>query len=172
MKRYIALFLVFSMLTLPIPLTSKERKGADLIIRKTDGTLERGELIAVKENSVLLLDRESGTDVTVDINDIYLITIVKKSKFLKGAGLGFLIGAGIGILIPAGYSVFDDLGEDPELAYFGLGVLGGALGLFFGALGGLAAGTDKIIQFEGKSDSEIQEILAKLRKKARIRNAH
>ncbi len=73
MKKFISLFLVFSILTLSIPLTAKERKGADLIIQKIDGQQVRGEFIAVKENSLLLLDRDTGADVTVDIEDRWKI---------------------------------------------------------------------------------------------------
>ena len=73
MKRFIALFLVFSVLALSVPLAAKERKGADLIIQRTDGTQVRGELIAVKASSLLLLDRDTGSDVSVDIGDIGVI---------------------------------------------------------------------------------------------------
>ena len=43
--------------------------------------------------------------------------------------------------------------------------------LVIGGTVGTVVGIDKIIHIEGKSDSEIQEILEKLRKKARVRNA-
>jgi hypothetical protein len=64
MKKFISLFLVVSILLLSMPLKAKERKGADLIIQKTDGTQVRSELIAVKENSLLLLERDSGAHVS------------------------------------------------------------------------------------------------------------
>jgi hypothetical protein len=47
--------------------------------------------------------------------------------------------------------------------------LGGGVGILLGGIVGAFAGADKTIQIEGMSDSEIQEILKKLRKKARIR---
>ena len=50
MRKTISLFLMFSVLSLSVPLTAKERKGADLIVQKTGGQQVRGELIAVKEN--------------------------------------------------------------------------------------------------------------------------
>ena len=52
MKKAISLFLVFSLITLSIPLVAKEKKGADLIIQRLDGTQVRGELITFKEFSV------------------------------------------------------------------------------------------------------------------------
>jgi hypothetical protein len=105
MKIFTSLFLVFSILNISCATissnhvgTDPKKKGADLIIQKKDGRYERGELIAVKENSLLLMERNSGADVTVDVGDIRVITIVKKSKFLTGAGTGLLIGGGIGVL--------------------------------------------------------------------------
>jgi len=99
MKKFIALFLVFSILALSGNMFAKERKGADLIIQKKYGQQVRGELIAVKENSLLLLGRESGVDVTVDIDNVKVITIVGKSKASGGAVLGLLIGAGVGAIV-------------------------------------------------------------------------
>ena len=69
MKRPVALLLMFSILAFSGNLYA-EKKGADLIIQKTDGTQVRGELIAVKKSSLLLLDRYSGSDVSIDITDI------------------------------------------------------------------------------------------------------
>lgn len=44
MKKYISLFLVASILLVSGNLFAKHRRGADLIIQKTDGTQVRGEL--------------------------------------------------------------------------------------------------------------------------------
>ena len=51
---------MFSILALSGNLFAKERKGADLIVQRTDGTKVRGELIAIKENS-LLMNRKQKT---------------------------------------------------------------------------------------------------------------
>ena len=165
-KKLLVLVLV-CILIFPLGLTAKEKKGADLIIQKTDGTQARGELITVKENSLLLLDRESGADVSVDVKDIKVITIVKKPKALQGAGLGFLISAAS--LSALAWATDEEFFTDPE----GGGPLVLALwfgipGLLVGAVVGSIIGTDKRIQIEGKTDSEILENLEYLRKKARI----
>jgi hypothetical protein len=120
----------------------------------------------------LLLERESGEDVTVDIGDISVLTNVRKSKFWEGAGLGLLIGGGIGAGIGAVSkqgSLTEDYGRLFVVA-LGAGFLGG-IGILIGSIVGVISGKDKTIQIEGKSDSEIQEILEKLRKKARVKNA-
>ena len=169
-KKFISLFLVFSLVLLSGNLYAKKR-GAELTIIKKDGHLIRGELIAVKEHSLLLL---AGIDVSIDIEDIKVIEIEKKSKVGKGALYGLLIGAGLGIMTGL------ISGDDPpgtwllpmtagQKAAIG-GAAFGALGLLGGVLFGAAAGTDKTIQIEGMTDSEIQEAMDKLRKKARIRD--
>lgn len=155
MKKFIALFLVFSLLSLSGNLFAKERRGADLVITKKDGQRVRGELIAVKENSLLLKDRGSGGDVTIDIKDIRVIKIVKKSEFLLGAGTGLLVCGGLGAAIHQ---------IEPELA----AIIFGTIGFFIGGLIGVGAGLDKTIQIEGRYDLGVKMVLEKLRKKARI----
>jgi len=101
-KKLLSLFLVVSLMMLSVNLYAKERRGAKLIVTKKDGWQIEGELITVKSNSLLLLDAE-GKDLSVNIGDIKIIRIVKKSKALLGAGIGLLIGVGPGALI--GYRV-------------------------------------------------------------------
>jgi hypothetical protein len=173
MKKTISLFLVLSLLLLSIPLTAKEKKGADLMVRKTDGTEVRGELIAVKENSVVLMDGNSGADVTVGVDDISLIKIVKKSKALQDAGLLFLVFCGTGLVLGSlaskEKSGFDIL-SDSEV-FIGLGFLLGLITGGIGAVAGSLAGKDETIQIKRGSDPRLKSlILQDLRKKARIKN--
>jgi len=171
-KKFIALFLVFSLFALSGSLYAKERRGAKLIVTKKDGQQIEGELITVKPNSLLLLDTE-GKDVSVDIRDIKVIRIVKKSKALLGAGLGLLVcgGAGASLVFasvdndPQGYSLWP-----AETIAAIVGISFGIIGLIIGGIAGLASGKDKTIQIEGMTDIEIKEALDKLRKKARIRD--
>ena len=159
MKKFISLFLVFSLMALSANLYAKEKRGVKLIITKTDGQQIRGELITIKPNSLLLLDTE-GKDVSIDIGDIKVIRIVKKA--FSGAGVGFLIGAVPAIII----GIYMEAPAAGYLRAIGLfGGIGALLGIFR-----VAAGTDKTIQIEGMSDSEIKEAMDKLRKKARIRD--
>ncbi len=171
-KKFMSLFLVFSLVILSMNLYAKERRGAKLIITKKDGQLIEGEIITVKPNSLLLLDTE-GKDVSVDIADIKVIRIVKKSKAGKAALLGGLFGGLSGALV-AVYTyeeAWTGAGVGVPILYgLILGAIGGGIGALIGALSGAIAGTDKTIQIEGMTDSEIQETIDKLRKKARIRD--
>ena len=183
MKKANSMFLAFSILLLSGYMFAKEGRGADLIIQKTDGIQVRGELIAVKKNSILLLERELGADVSVMINDISTIKIVKKQNTALWGGIGSLFGVMAGAVV--GSSISSDKKEiggpfwgadvtEVNRAYntlLGM-IAGGVLGFAAGALTGAATGADKTMQIEGKSDTEIQEILERLRKKARIKNYH
>lgn len=168
MKKLISLFFVFSILTLSMPLTSKEKKGAELIIQKTNGSKVEGELIAVKENSLLLKLSYSSFDVSTNIAEVKIVTIIKKPKTELGALVGFLTGGSIGALLAC---TSKGWGGGTTRAIAVTGVLYGLFGAIIG--GGIGGGIrgDKTIIFEGKSDSEIQEILEKLREKARVKNA-
>jgi len=177
-KKFIALFLVFSLMSISCAFltrqrqkrleTSKQQKQGDVVkIQKKDGKQVKGELIAIKQNSLLLLDAE-GKDTSIEITDIRVIWI-KKSKIGKGAGYGALWGAlpaaailgFLGLTLPGGF----------ELPVW-IAAVGGAaaLGAFFGAAYGTVTSTDETILLEGMTDSETQKTLDKLRKKARIRD--
>lgn len=165
MKKAIVLLLVFLLFGFSGNLYA-EKKGATLVIIKKDGLPVRGELIAVKENSLVLLDPDSDADVSVDAENIKFIMIVKKSKILLGIALGLLLGGGLGSLYGTSTDTYDsDLRPVAFIAYGGGGAaLGGLVGGFIGA----SAGKDEIIQIEGKSGSEINKALEQLRKKARV----
>jgi hypothetical protein len=120
-----------------------------------------------------LLERESGGDVTIEMDTISVITIVKKGKAGKGAWMGALIGGGAGAGVFVGVFAIGGTPAHDSAGMIGLlfTAAGAGLGSLIGGLFGWSSGIDKTVQFEGISDSEIQEILEKLRKKARIRNS-
>jgi len=159
-KKFVSLFLIFSLLSLSGNLFANKR-GAELIVQKTDWQKVRGELIAVKQNSLLML--VSGADVSIDIGDVWTIKIVKKSDAVGMSLLGAFVGVLIGDVSypePTGRVKLDFSG-----AYL---LVGGIVGGLIGLLAGVMVGIDKTIQIEGRPDTEVKEALEKLRKKARI----
>jgi len=153
-----------------------KRQGAQLQITKSDGDTIEGELLQVKENSLLVMTSVSG--VTIDINDIDAINIKKRKTksgkgALIGAGVGFLIG---GVLGGTKYAevVFDGGSPTFENRLF-LGSITGAIcaipGLFFGAtIGGSIPGdykTAETIDVKKIHHSQINYLLKKLKKMAR-----
>ena len=172
-KKFIALFLVFSLLTINC---FPKRRGINLNVARTDGQPIKGELIAVKENSLLLLEKEVGTDVSINISDVKIITIKGPTTVLRltlpilSAAGGAITGLTVWFIGSAGGLGYigGDKGEQKkdQKKFAGYGALiAGSLGLVVAIIA-----TDKTIQIEGMSDSEIQETLKKLRKKARIRD--
>ena len=160
----VSLFLVFSILNLQ----AKERKGAEVIISTKDGLDVRGELIAVKESSLLLMEKDSGVDIAVDIGHVNVITIEKNSKLLLGAG----IGASVGVVFGSGYIIFTHsdshwLWERAKNAGL-VGAAGAGIGALIGGIVGAAMSGNERIQITQKTSAEIKEILKKLRKKARV----
>jgi hypothetical protein len=190
-KKFIALFLILSLIEINCAtLKSLEQKresrrkkhGANLIIQKINGQQVGGELIAVKQDSLLLLNTV-GKDVSVEIEEIKVITVVKKSKALLGVGTGLLGGAGGGAAIGAilwvlglpVMAIFGEAGVEswkddfPDLLWNGV-LIGAGIGVLLAVSIGAASGIDKTIQIEGMSALEIKEAMDKLRKKARIRD--
>jgi hypothetical protein len=173
LAKTVSLFLAISVVGLSGNLLAGERHGATVVVQKKDGQRESGELIAVKENSILLLGFSSARDVTIDVQDIRTITIVNESRALSGLGWGLLVGGALGAGI--GFASGSDqpgwfsfsVADKALLAGVVLGVVGGLVGLTAGAL----AGHDQLIQIEGKSDEAVQAVMRGLKQKARIPNA-
>lgn len=180
MKKIVALFLVVSMAVINcrtvqstssgVEFTPQAKEGEYLYIQSRNGSRIEGELIAVKKTSMLLKDSETGIDTNIEVGTVETITVLKHSKALKMGGIGLLTGATGGALL--GYAGGDDnsgimsFTAREKAIIFGtfLGVLLGLLG----AISGATQGIDQKIHVEGKTDSEIQEILDDLRKKSRV----
>ncbi len=165
------LTLIFLIFTMSLgPAFAKERKhGKELTIQKKDGEIIRGELIAVKNNS-LLLDSNSSSENSIDIRDISAITIINKSQFWSGAGIGFLSGTAFGMGI--GFASGNDKpGFMSHTAGEKAMLIGPAFGIIFGTLGGIfgaAAGIDDTIKIKETGDpNKIAKLLGELRSLAR-----
>ncbi|MGD9344413.1 MAG: hypothetical protein PVH84_01035 [Candidatus Aminicenantes bacterium] len=187
MRKFISSVLVFSIITLYGNLFATERRGANIEIYKRnsypkikgEGTPWEtsfpdliGELIAVKDSSLLLKDAGTGTDLSVKVAEIKVIKIAKKSNFLKGVGIGFIGGAAFGAFV--GFASGDDrpgwiaFSAEQKAAMVGLAF--GVIGIIIGGIYGATSEQDETIQIEGRSDSEINSILYDLGKKARVPN--
>jgi hypothetical protein len=164
-KNFISLFLIISLLILPMTLTAKERRGADLIIQKTDDQQVRGELIAIKESSLLLKEHNSGADVHVDVSDISVIMVERKPKTLLYGSLGLLCGMMVGAAVGKATEPNDN---DKDLSGAIGSIIGTILGSFIGISWGLSAGENTIILVYEMSPEEIKKELKELRKKARV----
>ena len=150
-------------LVLPGALSARERRGADVVITLKDGHYVTGELIAVKQDSLLIF---AGKDESIDLVGIRSVRIVRKSK----AGLGATCLGLAGALMGGISGAKDPLLGGTRLSIFA-GILGAAAGGIVGLGAGALAGTDKTIQLEGKLESgERVRVLGYLRARARIRD--
>jgi hypothetical protein len=176
-QKFISLFLISSLLILPMTLTANERRGANVEIYKIKPKMEgtpwetpdiRGELIAVKGNSLLLLDSK-GADVSVNVADIMVVKVVKKSKVLIGGGIGFATGVIVSIPCTTKLAEINESTATFRDNVLVAGIFGAILSFPGMIIGGLSS-MDETIKLAGKSDSEIKKILRELRKKARVPN--
>ena len=163
---------VFSLLICSENIMAKDRRGAELMITKTDSQQIAGELVAVKPSSLLLLDPKTGADVSIEIGDIAVIIIMKKSKAWTGGAFGFAVGALAGISIGAliGSISEEDGGGLSFGSFISVVAVFGAISAIPGVIIGAILGTDKTIQVKGKSPEQIKAVLEKLRSRARITN--
>jgi hypothetical protein len=174
-EKLVSLFLVFAFLEmsciffqtekgLSSQIYQEKKHGTNLFIEKKDGQFIKGELIAVKPNSLIILST-GGKDLSIGIKDIKIITVVKKSNAVKWA-IGGLSILGSSAALLGGLGSIGD--EDVSVTEWG--AIGAGIGVLIGGIIGSAVGIDKTLQLEGMTDSEIQEFLDKLRKKARVRD--
>ena len=192
-KKLISLLLIFSLLTISCTsikhqgkaeVAPSQKRGADLVIQNKDGLVVGGELIAVKESTLILMVSKSGVDVSVDIKDIRIIKIIKKSKALITATGGLSFGVLFGLLATrdCGESMFS--GVCMAAGIGGLAVFGTLIGAIIGG----HTGTDETIEiaklierYQGeavivkgerrsRAKVELDKILEKLRKKAQVQN--
>jgi hypothetical protein len=150
-------------LVLPGALSARERRGANLDVTLKDGHHVAGELVAIKPDSLLLLDLTTGHDASVALDEVSVIRIARKSKALTGLLVGFVPGAVGGAVLGAHASD----GDMTELgALFGGLVIGSVAGLV-GLAAGLGLGLDAEIDFASLPEAEKSGVLAKLNRLAR-----
>jgi hypothetical protein len=170
MKKSVALFGVFLLATIIPNLAAKERHGADTVIVKKNAQVVRGELIAVKDHSILVLNSVTKSDISVEISDMVSLSVkfAKKSNPWGAGMIGFVVGGALGAFVghELGKSDGSFIDFSPVFASWG-GAIGGIVG--FG--GGYLSATKKrqeVYNFQGKSPEETLTILARLRTYARV----
>jgi hypothetical protein len=162
----LATILASLVLLLPGPLAARERRGADISVALKDGRTVSGELIAVKPDSLLVVDT-AGKDESVGLADITTVRIFKKHRPGRGVLYGTLIGAGGAGLV--GYALVSKSTEYPVLSAMYFGFLGAVVGGFIGLVSqsGNDLGTEIVIA--GRPEAEVEGALAKLSRFARLR---
>jgi hypothetical protein len=171
LKVSVATALAASLLMMPSGLSAKEKRGADLVVTRTDGSQLEGELIAVKRDSLLLLSYR-GRDESVELSDIRSVHIVRRSRSRAGrfSGVGALLGFAGGAAL--GLYMVGELGGDRTSAALVLGLLGGGAGALAGLLTGATAdavsGPGSTFTFKDNSPEAVAEYWEKLQRRSRV----
>ena len=160
-KRFVCV-LVVAILFVPAGLSAKDRKGADIVVTRTNGSQFGGELIAVKPDSLLLLS--AGMALSIPLADIREVRIVRKPKALLFAGIGGAAGATVGAFVGIYKGGGDD--ESGPAALRGAAVYG-ALGALAGLLASMAFSGDSHFNVAGGRPETVAEFWDRLRSYSR-----
>jgi hypothetical protein len=136
-----------------------------VVLTLKKGGEQAGELVTVRPDALVLLE-PSGLDLTIDPAEVRSVRVVRPSKGGLGGMLGLVIGAAGGYL--GGLASGGCPGCEAPLAGYGLGVLGGLVGLGAGAAIGAAAGGDVVVSLDFETGPERAAGLRKLRRYARV----
>jgi hypothetical protein len=81
--KVVALLLFVSGVAFSGNLMAKGRTGRDLVVTKISGDQVKGELIAVKQHSLLLMDWQTRGDVSIKIREVRNIKYSEVSHLLR-----------------------------------------------------------------------------------------
>jgi hypothetical protein len=157
-ERIIAPTLIVLLLIMPGNVSAKERRGAELVVTRLDGSQVSGELIAVKPNSLLLLNNV-GKDESIDLAGIKSVRIVRRSRAGLFAGIGGAAGAAVG----ASVGLYKGGGDDESgPASIRGGAVYGALGALAGWLADSMVNSDTHFTVAGKAPEAVAGFWDKL----------
>lgn len=137
---------------LVLPVAAKDRRGATVVVTRTDGQVFEGEIIAVRSDSLLLLS-EAGQDERVGLADIGTVRIVRRSPTGLLTLAGFLLGSGV---VGMTSEPLDEWGW----AHAWLAGIGGAIA---GLASGAILAKDKALYSWGEPEGQLSHNLNKLR---------
>jgi hypothetical protein len=170
-KKVIALAITFVLVVAleDLPLSAaKQRRGATVLVNMSDGRKVKGELLAVKDDALLVYDIDAGQGRSIELGQVIQVKVLKKSKFWDGLliGLGVALGMGICTTVSLGKEV-DDKGAAVATIFSISAPVTGLCGGLVGAL----AGMDKNFFLAGPSSQNRQQSLEQLTRYARERSS-
>ena len=162
----LALTVVLSMTFLHMPLpAARERWVATVVVTMTDGSMVKGELLTVKNDSLLIFDRDAGQGKNIDLRQVAQVKLFKKGKFLPWLAIGVGVGLAIGFFQYSQYEK-SEKGGMSELTIAAqtpvTSLCGGILGAF--------AGIHEKFSLAGASSRIAQKNLERLKRHARERD--
>ncbi len=144
------------------PLSARERKGAQVVVQRENGSEIRDELLTVKRDGLVVGNGSGGA--LVGLAEIGSVRIKKKSR----AGTGMLIGFLGGTLVAFGISRDSHSCNDAVMDAGLSGIFIGLPAAGLGALIGMGLGKDSILN---KDEMNPEDLLEKLNRHARTPDA-
>jgi hypothetical protein len=140
------------------PISARERRGSMVVVTMTDGSKVKGELLAVKSNTLLVYDRDAGQGKSFNLQQVVKVKILNKSKLV----IGLAIGLGFGL----GLTMFDTEGRIHHNISMTPVPISGLIGAVLGALAGLPTTFSQT----GELSLSVQQNLDELKSYARERD--
>ena len=92
-----ALTLALAMALADLPVAARERQGATVVVSLIDGGRVKGELLAVKDDVLVVFDHGAGLGWSLDLRQVGEVKVLRKSRFFDGAGIGLCVGLALSI---------------------------------------------------------------------------
>jgi len=98
-KRYLVttFTLVIFMTSTGMPLPARERRGSTVVVTMTDGSRVSGELLAVRDDVLLVYDHDARLGKSLDLLQVIQVMVHRRSKFLDGITIGICAGLAVSI---------------------------------------------------------------------------
>jgi hypothetical protein len=151
----LAVVLITAALALSTGLAASEKRGAEVVVQTRGGQESRGELIAVRAESLVIKEAKSEDGLSFKIDEIRSVRIVNRPQTLKWTLMGAVFG---GVAFPATkYFLFVKEESYSAGEWFskrsteGLGlvaVIGVVVGAVAGTIVGGSKGVDQVFPFE------------------------
>lgn len=149
-------------------LTAKDRRGSTVRVTLKSGAQAQGELVAVRQDSLLILDG-SGKEISFVIGEVLSLRVTGRKKKFPTGFVVFAASAVIGYAAGANPRIGPHDDDIRILSGVGTGLLFGAMGAIAGGIIEREAsrGATSYILLEGMTEEQIQATLVRLRPMAR-----
>ena len=163
-----SLIVILVLALLAPALAAQEKRGAQIVVTKNDGTVFQGELLAVRGTDLLIMAGSTPGGVSVSLADAKLVKVIKQGKawtIVGGAFIGGLLGGALGYAVESGHQEFmSDIDKAAGAA------VGAGIGLVSGGLVGMLISSNKKIPVVSTDPESVSQAAARLRKVARDRS--
>ena len=142
--KFAIVVIVAGLLVMPAGLWAKTKRGALVVVAKSDGIQVRGELVSVQSDSLLVL--RGGDVLTIPRQKVHSVTLMRRSRMASSALRGFILGALPGVAWGINYG---DSGVHGIRTPVKAGAFTGGIGLLIGLAVGHGEKVDSVVPFAG-----------------------